>query len=239
MTDRRGYSLIEVFITGIVVGGILIVAVPLLSEAREVSRREQCADQHRRLWGAWNGYMLDHLGALPYVSDVASWFYGGVRFSSLDGQPFLDSNRPLNAYVPPNAAGAQVFRSPADRGIKGDAAGSGTAGRTAFEAFGTSYRANALLLDARRAGVSEEARGLRIEEFWPVPSRVVLMGSPIWFEVFEGTGRNADWYGEGDRGNLLFLDGSVRFMAVLPRGRRGSAVVDAINSVRADHVADE
>jgi len=226
---RPGYSLIEAFITGILVCGLLAIAMPLLADAREISRRDQCADQQRRLWGAWNGFMRDHQGALPYVADAAPWNYGGVRFSPIDGQATLDSDRPLNGYLPPTPAAARVYRSPSDQGIRGDAPGAGTAGRTAFEAFGTSYRANGPLLDARRAGVDEAPRGLRPSELWPVPSRIVLMGTPIWFEVYEETGRDADWNRDNNRGNLLFLDGSVRFQAVLPRGRTDSTVIDAVD----------
>jgi len=229
MRTRTGYSLVEVMVTGAVVCALLAVVLPMLSAAREQSRREQCADQQRRLFGAWHGFMRDHVDALPYVPDAAAWFYGGVRFSSLDGRPFLDGARPLNEYLPVSAAATRVFRSPSDRGIRGEGPLAGTAGRTAFRAFGTSYRANAQLLDAPRAGLSQDLRGVRIAELWAVPSRVVLMGTPIWFEIYEQTGRDADWNGEGDRGNLLFLDGTVRFMAVLPRHRMGSAVIDAID----------
>jgi prepilin-type processing-associated H-X9-DG protein len=52
------------------------------------------------------------------------------------------------------------------------------------------------------------------------------MGDPVWYEVAEETGRKADWHGQPNAGNLLFLDGSVRFLTVRPRRIVGPILFD-------------
>lgn len=72
------------------------------------------------------------------------------------------------------------------------------------------------------------SRGLNRTEITTPPSRMVIMGDAIWYEVLESTGRSAEWHHREDSGNLLFLDGSVRFMTILPRAQRGPAVYDPV-----------
>jgi prepilin-type processing-associated H-X9-DG protein len=52
------------------------------------------------------------------------------------------------------------------------------------------------------------------------------MGDPVWYERAEETGRSADWHGVAGAGNLLFMDGSVRFQPVRPRTVAGPIVFD-------------
>jgi len=224
-----GFTVLELAISLAMVSLLLAILLPALASARVVSHREQCAGNQRCIGEAWQMYLDDHDGEFPYIPIQGGWRYGGVRFSSVDSRPFPDTQRPLTPYVPQSASGrggVEVFRCPADRGITGETTEVGTADRTAYRAFGTSYRANALLLDADRAGIEGVHRGLRVGEVSTVASRLVVMGDPIWFEVRERTGRNAVWHGETERGNLLFLDGSVRSMQVLPKPRVGPAVYE-------------
>ncbi|MDY7107278.1 MAG: prepilin-type N-terminal cleavage/methylation domain-containing protein [Planctomycetota bacterium] len=225
---RDGFTLLELAISLALVSVLLATLLPALASARLASYREQSSDNQRRIGQAWLAYLLEHDDRFPYVPVQPAWYYGGVRFSTVNGEPFLDTDRPLTRYVARWAGidRVELFHCPADRGIGGETEGVGTAGRTAFRAYGTSYRANAKLLDARLAGVEGVYRGLRKAEIATVPSRLVVMGEPIWFEVRERTGRDADWYGDEDKGNLLFLDGSVRYMTILPEPRIGPAVYE-------------
>ena len=52
------------------------------------------------------------------------------------------------------------------------------------------------------------------------------MGDPLWYEVREKTGRDANWHGDAEKCNLLFLDGTVKYMTVLPKPRVGPAVYE-------------
>ena len=109
-----------------------------------------------------------------------------------------------------------MFFCPADDGIHGDSPEIGTAGRTAYRAYGTSYRANHHLLNARTAGVDSLDRAISRSEIVTSPARLVLMGDANWHETWAETGRHADWHG-GNQSNLLFMDGSVRFRTIKPR----------------------
>jgi prepilin-type processing-associated H-X9-DG protein len=55
---------------------------------------------------------------------------------------------------------------------------------------------------------------------------MVVMGEPIWYEVRWETNRDAAWYGDKDKGNLLFLDGAVQYATIWPRHRVGPAVFE-------------
>jgi prepilin-type N-terminal cleavage/methylation domain-containing protein/prepilin-type processing-associated H-X9-DG protein len=227
-SSERGFTLLELVVSMVLVTVLLAVLLPAMASARRDSRREECADNQRRLGEAWAVYAEDHAGSFPYVPARPSWHYGGVRFSIVDGSPFLDMKRPLTPYVGGGRGkpAVEVFRCPADKGITGETRGVGTADRTAYEANGTSYRVNSHLVDARLAGLEGEHRGLRRDEIFTVPSRLVVMGDPIWYEIWAQTGRDAAWHGDPDKGNLLFLDGSVRYMTIQPQDEVGPVVYE-------------
>lgn len=222
--QRRGLTLVEVLISLSAVSVLLAVLIPALSSARVSSRRVLCAGNQRLLGQGWNRYLDTHDGAFPVLYAQPAWRYGGVRFSTVDGSPFLDFTRPLNRFLPvlrPDASAEELYRCPADHGITDETSGIGTGRRTAFRAFGTSYRANTELVDG--------ARPLRRQDVTTAHSRLVVMGDPVWFEVHEDTGRLAAWHGPRNAGNLLFLDGSVRFMTIEPKPVVGPAVFDPVS----------
>jgi len=225
-SHRRGFTLLELAISLALVVLLLAVLIPALASARADSLCAACAWNQQQVHHAWHTFLEDHDGEFPYVPTQPAWHYAGVRFSAVDGRPLPDSRRPLTEYLPGPAIGphGHILRCPADDGITGETEGVGTGRRTAFRAYGTSYRANAMLLDARLSGRSTEQRGLRRSEVSTVAARLVLMGDPIWFELREETARDADWHSAADKGNILFLDGSVKFMTIPPRSRGGVAV---------------
>jgi prepilin-type N-terminal cleavage/methylation domain-containing protein/prepilin-type processing-associated H-X9-DG protein len=229
---RAGFTLLELAISLAVVCALLVILLPALSTARMSSHRALCAGNQRLLGQAWSMYVEANDGRFPVIHDQPAWKYGGVRFSRLDETTaLLDHNLPLNRYLPVqrlDAPAEALFRCPADRGITGETGGVGTGDRTAFEAYGTSYRANAALLASRAGGGTGSGSGLHWNEITTAASRLVVMGDPFWYEVLESTGRMAAWHGRPDAGNLLFLDGSVRFVPVEPRPQIGAAVFDPL-----------
>jgi prepilin-type processing-associated H-X9-DG protein len=223
--------MIEVAMSLGIVVVLLAILVPALSVARAHGYLQTCASHQHEIDELWSMYMADHGGQFPFVSPSPGWHYGGVRHSQATGRTFLDYQRPLNVYLGGDAEDAralETFRCPADGGISGELAEVGTTGRTAYRAYGTSFRANAVLLDALMAGVDTQPRGLYHGEIRVAPSRFVMMGDPVWFEVYEETGHQADWHGAAGLGNILFLDGSVRPMVMRPRGQLGPAVVEVV-----------
>jgi prepilin-type N-terminal cleavage/methylation domain-containing protein/prepilin-type processing-associated H-X9-DG protein len=216
---RPGFTLVELVISLAVVCALLAILVPALSTARMSSHRALCAGNQRLLGQAWDTYLDANDGRFPVIHDQPAWKYGGVRFSGVDGTPFLDHNLPLNRHLPLHrldVPGETLFRCPADRGITDEFGVARTGERTVFQAHGTSYRANPALL------------GLRRDEVTTAPSRLAVLGDPVWHEVLESTGLQASWHGTPGAGNLLFLDGSVRFMPVAPRPEVGAAVFDPL-----------
>lgn len=225
--QRGGVSLIEIAVSMVLILVLLSVLLPALQRARVISYREQCATNLRTIGVAVSSYLEDHGGAFPFVPIQPAWHYGGLRYSEATGASFLDPTRPFNHWFARTRSGVDMthlFCCPADRGIEGDAGHLGTAGRQVCRLFGTSYRANENLFDARRPGLTESLRGVRRTEITAGPSRLLVLGDPIWHETLEQTGNNANWHAEPSTGNILFLDGSVRFQAIRPMG--GPIVTD-------------
>ncbi len=228
----RGFTLLELGVSLGIVSVLLAVLLPALSSARVASRRSLCAGNQRLLGQAWAACVEGNEGRFPVVYAQPAWLYGGVRFSSVDETPFLDLSRPLNRYLPLHrldAPGEMLFACPADAGITDVYGEVGTGRRTAYRAFGTSYRANPALLDpATGGGDSGAPPGLSRSAITTAPSRLVVMGDPVWHEIRESTGRLAAWHGAPDTGNMLFLDGSVRFVSIVPHPAVGPAVFDPL-----------
>jgi prepilin-type N-terminal cleavage/methylation domain-containing protein/prepilin-type processing-associated H-X9-DG protein len=223
---RRGFSLFELVLSMAVLGVLLAALLPALSSARESSRRAACAGNQRALFVAWDAFLDHNGGRFPVVWVQPSWRYGGVRFSSADGTPFLDLDRPINRSLSlPREEAERVYECPSDRGISDSSREAGTGWRSAYQAFGTSYRANALLLSPARTG---DPQGLARDRITTGPSRLVIMGDGGWHEAYESTGLESRWHGDTDSCNLLFLDGSVRLVTVAPRPKVGPAVFDPI-----------
>ncbi len=211
--------MLEVLIYVAIVAVLLSILLPAMNSARSLSMRSVCADNQRELGVALASYLEEH-SEFPGVAYQPSWWYGGVRYSSVTGRANIDHGRPLNPYVSRLSNSTEPhelprpFCCPADAGITDSTGLLGTGSRTACEAFGTSYRANPRLFHARETDLHGAARGVRAGEITASPSRLLVLGDPVWYETRADTGRNADWHGEEGHGNLLFLDGAVRFQAV-------------------------
>lgn len=229
----RGFTILELAISLALIVTLLALLLPALTSARAAAQRTECANNQRRIYQAWEAYLEEHDDRFPVVGTQPAWRYGGVRFSLSTGEPFVDHNRPLNPYLPWQNPDAHdhgdheigVFCCPADAGIT-DADGElGTGRRTAFRSYGTSYRANARLLSG---SPEDSSTGMARNKIKTLRSRMLLMGDPVWFEAAEETGRLANWHGDGGGGNLLFLNGSIRFMTVMPKDRIGPVVFEPV-----------
>ena len=254
---RGGFTILELAISLALIVLLLAILLPALSSARVASYRDRCAQNQRQIGTAFFSHLEDNEDQFPYIPVQPDWRYAGVRFSPTGDEPYLDHQRPLTHYLPVGPADSSridLLQCPADRGTTGETGEVGTAGRTVFRSFGTSYRANACLFDAHLANLPRftetsdsdlagtamsadatasgsfpaQMRGLFRPEITTPPSRMVILGDPFWYEVLESTQRQADWHAQPQSGNLLFLDGSVRFMTILPRPRIGPAVFDPV-----------
>jgi prepilin-type processing-associated H-X9-DG protein len=226
--------LLEVVLSLAAIALLLGILMPALAAARLNTYKSVCAANQRMIGQGWLSYMRDHDDRLPVIYQDAAWNYGGVRFNRVNHWPFLDFDRPINRYLPVNlvdGTGELLFRCPADTGIAlpGQARAEQ---RTVYETVGTSYRANAQLLRVAGTEAGSPPQGRLRGEAAANPAEAVLMGAPVWFEALHHTGRDANWFGRPDpdkllsgstsagQGNMLFLDGSVRFLIVDPDSRR-------------------
>lgn len=204
-----------------VVAILLGLLLPTLRYVRYSANSAICGTNLRQIGIGWRQYVDEHR-RLPYRGADADWRYGGAAFVGSERRAVLASDRPVNAYIVADAATdndriAQLFRSPLDRGFAWTDAAGPRAGQpvypeaTAFERFGTSYRANPLLLDACRLDPARPPEPLGEHEIVTSPSRMLLVAVPQWQIAVDGEPRiDASWHPEPDVGNMLLLDGSVR-----------------------------
>jgi len=221
---QNGFTILELVISLVLVIVLLTLLVPALDSARTISQRERCAEQLATLGRVLQEYSDAHGDRLPYAPGHSSWNYGGLRYSEATRGSFLDQSMPLNRWLintMPQRREGDLFCCPADYGIRGSHPQAGTGPRTCCRAFGTSYRANPKLFNAALAGVADQPRGMYRSEITAAPSRLLVLGDAVWYEVYERTGRDANWHGEAGIGNVLFLDGSVKFQAMRPKDQVG------------------
>lgn len=224
---RPGFSLVEILVSMSIVAVLLGLLLPLLSHARQVSRTTVCASNLRQIGMAWQSYFHE-FDQFPRHTEQPDWRYGGAMFVGVNRRPMLDPERPINRPLAEQGLGeggdlTALFRCPGDRGVfrrdGGDPRGrvSVLAGVTCFGTFGTSYRANLFLLDSTRAGVDPTRRPLRLAEVHVGASDLLLTADPAWWYATRPAGDpdaefDASWHGRVDGGNMLAVDGSVRFV---------------------------
>jgi len=220
---RPGFTIREAATALVIAVVIMSILLPSLQRARVESRRAVCQSQLVAIGSAWFAYLEDHDQTFPPLPGNVAWRWGGTMTRGEAAGVTLDPERPFNAYLPRRVVdehGQHLCKCPADCGLDGSS--------STFETFGTSYRANSALFDTRSIVRDDTVsyRGLRRRDITTAPSRLLVLGDPVWYEVIEDTGRHAVWHGDRSMGNFLFLDGSVRYGKVYPRGRVGPIVVD-------------
>lgn len=203
--------------------------IPLLIVARDAARTTVCAANLKQLGTAWRLYLDEH-GQFPAIEAQPDWRYGGADFIGTERTPVLADDRPINACITmdePEDSGrfSLLFRCPSDRGVFNAGAAPSQrqlsilgpdGGQSCFEYYGNSYRANPLLLDSTRAGIDPLHRPLRTHDLDFVPANLLLLaGDAEWsYQTLIGDRRSLDasWHSVPDAGNMLAVDGSVRFV---------------------------
>lgn len=228
-----GFSLLELIVSIAIVAILVSLLLPALRLARQATQTTVCSSNLRQMGMAWRLY-LDDYRQFPKYTEMPDWNFGGVEFRPGTGQPFLADDRPLNSYLAGPGENARErlarqFRCPSDWGAAIDIGRTHGRGHsvlgdneTAFEFFGTSYRANIYLLDASLTGIDPSGRPLRETEVKSVPSsQLLLTGDAGWFYATRAEGEpgdelDASWHGKYGAGNMLAMDGGVRFIAFKP-----------------------
>ncbi len=231
----RAFTVIELLISIAIVAILVGILLPALGIARETAHTSLCASNLKQIGTAWQLYLEEH-DQFPRHTSAPDWRYGGVVFVGADQRAILDVQRPINAYMesglPTGEAGpvTRLFECPSDKGIFPRSSSVKHAppsilpgGATAYEHFGTSYRANPFLMDSTAAKIDALKRPLTLSEIDIAvnASRMLLMGDPVWFyaSMPEGTtdpALDASWHRRRGAGNMLAVDGSIRFMEFSP-----------------------
>lgn len=228
MLQRRGFTLLELLVCIAIIALLLAFMLPALTRARSVANRSLCSSNLRQIGIGWALYVQDHNDRLPMHDEMPTWKYGGVEFVGGDRTPVLARSRPINEYMDEAAnersVVSRLFQCPNDRGIA--QRGSTRAGQTGasvlaegscYNTFGNSYRANDLLLDASLSRPGVAARPLSLVEITTSHSKVLLLGDPAWYFATRvprdpQSQQEASWHNQQDAGNMLAVDGSVRFI---------------------------
>lgn len=228
--QTRGFSLIEVLISILVIAILVGLLVPALMYARDGARATVCASNLRQIGGAWQLYISTH-DQFPRHGMAPDWHYGGAIFRGPQRQAMLATDRPINHHLTgeenfTNSKLAMIYRCPTDAGIFTRQSSSRPglsllpAHGTCFETYGTSYKANPQLVDARPPGTSRP-RPLRMGEVQVSASRLLLLGDPEWYyatrpDTDPDAKLAATWHRTARAGNFAALDGSVRFVRFGP-----------------------
>lgn len=223
---HKAFSLVEVLVCIAIVAVLLGILLPLLSQARQASFTVVCANNLRQVGQGWQGYVAD-FQRFPQNTDAPDWFYGGVLFRG--AEHVLDASRPINKYLAEDHTSqpgqlTALYRCPADRGVFQRGLGPSQprlsvldGAKNCFETFGTSYRANATLLNSTIGRVDSLGRPLKLHEVQVSLSRMLLMGDPAWYYATRTKDNpesrlEAGWHTKLDSGNMLAVDGSIRFL---------------------------
>lgn len=235
-TLRPGFSILELLVSVAIVATLLGLLLPLLSHARTVSRTTVCASNLRQIGMAWQSYLHDY-ERFPRHTDKPDWRYGGVMFTGLDRRARLDPERPLNKALAEPEPGSTdlsaLYKCPGDRGVfdrHTPGAPSILAGGSAFLTFGNSYRANPALMDSSHAGIDGPTRALKVSDIAVGASQLLLTGDSGWWHATRpdtdpDAAFHAPWHGKPDAGNMLAVDGSVRFVPFRAPAGLGRAFV--------------
>lgn len=239
--SHKAFSLVELLVSMLVVVVLIGLLIPALTGARAAGYRSVCATNQRQLGIAFVLYIGDNRETLPQYSlapEQSDWRYGGAAVASTGDSTsrpvMLDAVRPINRYLggarEVSAAfdSVMLFSCPADRGVSERSPEAATRGAasilergTCFREFGTSYRANPLLLDSEAADLSGPARPLTLSDITANPSRLLLLGDAAWYYATRSPDKpnyeadshlEASWHRTQDAGNMLAIDGSTRFV---------------------------
>lgn len=134
---KDGFSLIELLVVIAIIAILASLLLPSLAQAKEQARRVKCISNQHQIGVAYALYADEHNESFPVVY---GWNAQGGIMGAVDdahGGKTPPEKRPLNPY----AQATEIFRCPSDKGdAYGDPGWPAYPQKTAWEAFGCSYR---------------------------------------------------------------------------------------------------
>ena len=75
MTQRKGFTLVEIMIVVAIIGLLAAIALPNFVRARNTTQRNACINNLRQVSGCKDQYALDHNGTAPTaIGDLVSTY---------------------------------------------------------------------------------------------------------------------------------------------------------------------
>lgn len=222
--SAHGFTLLEILVVVAVIALLAAILMPSLAKARQQAQRVTCQAQLRQLINAWYQYLDANAGRFPHGKTMSVDF-GGKQSKY---NQYLVS-RPLNRYLGLDAmtSDAAIFHCPSDReGLSTDASSEPPPVTNCYDYYGTSYKANRLLVGSEVmaspvdpcAGViqqmNEKIMGLTRDQI-DDEARLILLGDFGWEDTWNpASSARIEWHFRSSWHNLGFMDGHADFTPV-------------------------
>jgi prepilin-type N-terminal cleavage/methylation domain-containing protein len=218
-----GFTLIELLTVISIISALIAILLPSLTGARQRGRITKCEANVRELASAVIRYASQHEDVFPVAADCGTSgcvFGNGHQYFGWNGRqlnPYQRAwARPVNRELgldpaPPQSSAARIAECPADGGAPGQ---TGTPD-TVFEALGSSYALNPILVQGRYADWKYRDKDLNRTEVLQDSRKVLVADHPAFGLTYDAhwTAARPGWHDQTRPSAVVgFADGHAEFV---------------------------